>query len=875
MADLRATEHPFEGRMADTPDADPTEDLTEDEKAELCRLRETMGFIPIGASQPQLIAGRYEVRKKLGEGGMGKVYQVYDRECDDDKVALKLVRHRHVRDVVRLQRMLLGEAKAMAKLRGHRNVVGLYDVGAHQENNYFTMEYVDGLDLRSWCEAYRPSHEQILRLYLAAGRGLKAAHDIGLVHRDFKPDNVLVTREGIAKVADFGIAEITLALASDEASAVSEPVDMRGGTRAYMAPEQLRHDRVDKRADQFSFCVSVWESFCGQQPYTWTSEPEQVLALAGTPRGGESMPRWLRRALQRGMAAQRTDRYPDIADLLVRLEQGLARPQRRKRVALMGLGAIGAAAAAALATVALWPEPPPPETCEEFVAAVDRYWGPPQRSALQARRAEAPESVDDAIVRLDRFRDDWIAAASDACRGAAAPEPETHARHCFERWLEPFDEAVEYLTKYGDFQTLVSAPELLNSLVPPGGDYCALSGQHIEDPSLYTLVIDARAASVVGDRARATKLAVDAFARAEMLAGEREYTPGRAIAHAARAEVLHRQGEFEQAIVDYRAAEAQSLGAADPQTLAWVWILWGKGLAMTGDEDRVREALIQLGRAKPLLAAGNMPANSPMQGEHIEATALALERLGRFDEAAEQYRRSAAFFTELGLPIQAARSTYNLGALELTRGELEAAEVATRSALAMLERENFPSSYPYLLEVEFNLGNLLLERFYVSEDEELGRQRGREGLEFLQRVIDHGPARERVQALGVAVQLAADLELPDRARAYADATIAGLDTAELSPGEASRVRVQVGLALLIALRDPRGEPMVRTLLARRHFLDVDLYWALLRSWIEFLERERRCTEAFTELEVLDDVEGLTAIEEYHSWRRERPDGGCP
>ncbi|MFV8754888.1 protein kinase domain-containing protein [Nannocystaceae bacterium ST9] len=864
MTDLRATEHVGAGASM----ADPTEDLTDDEVAELGRVRAKMGFIELTAAQPRLIAGRYEIIETIGYGGMGKVHRVYDRKLKDSNVALKLVRGRRVRDLGRLQEMLELEAEAMARLRSHPHVVGLFDVGAHQGCSYFTMQYVDGSDLRSWCEEHGRAREQILRLYLGAGRGLKAAHDIGVVHRDFKPDNVLVTREGVAKVADFGIAEISRELESPE---LAETLGARGGTRAYMPPELLlHHERADKRADQFAFCISVWESLCGQRPFSWRTPEEQSMALDGAPRGGSELPRWLRRGLLRGMAKERTARFDDMGELLALLERGLGRPQRLKRAGLASGGGTVIAAVAVITVLALRTDPLPPQTCDAFVAAIEEHWGPSQHRALEARRVEAPESIDYALMELDRLGLEWATAARDTCEGDVAPEPGTRSRGCFERWLVGLDQAIELLSERGDQATLRRSPDLLQSLVPPGGDYCALPNQSIEDPELRELVESARIAGFMGDDELANERSALALVRAEQLAGDSEYTFALALAHATRGEVLHRGGQFEQAIVEYRSAEIHGLGASNFESLAWTWILWGKGLSMTGDEAKAREAEIMLERTEPLFVVGALPTASLLRGELIEATALTRERLGRFDEAVEGYQRSAVFFIDIGYPLQAARSLLNRGVLEFTRGDLPMAEAAEREALILLEAAKVPQTFPYLLQVEFNLGLVLLEQFHATEDESLAGQSGREALVFLQRVIDHAPSALRVEALSVAAQTAIELGSNEQARAYADRALVELDSSDLTPSTADEVRVKVGLSLVL-LEDRRGEAIVRALLDRRSSLEVALYWALTRSWIEFLENTERCIEARAELERLD---GLDEIEEYREWRADRSVADC-
>jgi len=202
-----------------------------------------------------VIDERYEVRTELGRGGMGTVYLAHDRTLGRD-VALKLHRAGHSvagSGADRLQR----EAVAMAKL-AHPNVVNVFEVAIVDDRMYVAMEYVRGTTLRGWLGTSKRSWREVVAMLAATGRGLAAAHAAGLVHRDFKPENVLVGDDGRPRVGDFGLAR------ADHAAVVVDPETLDtadtmtaglAGTPAYMAPEQLMGDPVDARSDQFAFCV--------------------------------------------------------------------------------------------------------------------------------------------------------------------------------------------------------------------------------------------------------------------------------------------------------------------------------------------------------------------------------------------------------------------------------------------------------------------------------------------------------------------------------------------------------------------------------------------------------------------------------------------
>ena len=278
--------------------------------------------------------GRYIVTEWVGEGGMGTVYAAYDPELDR-KVALKLRRQgpspaEHVLARAALSR----EARAQAKL-AHPNVAAVYDVGTFEDRIFIAMEFVEGMTLRRWLEETHPDRRRILGVFLDAGRGLEAAHAAGLVHRDFKPENVLVGIDGRARVTDFGLARWR---ASETAEAPrAEPADpvvgsARSGTPAYMAPEQ-RRGQTDPRSDQYSFCVALYEALCLSLP------PEQGDAAAARRERDatfEALPVRLRRDARAG-PEQVGERYPSMGELLADL--GHERRDKGKRGWLVALAA--------------------------------------------------------------------------------------------------------------------------------------------------------------------------------------------------------------------------------------------------------------------------------------------------------------------------------------------------------------------------------------------------------------------------------------------------------------------------------------------------------------------------------------------------------
>ncbi len=270
---------------------------------------------------------RYELIQQLGEGGMSVVWSARDIHLDRE-VAVKL-------SAPELHVWLLGEARAMARL-SHPNVVSVYDVGETEQGLFIAMERIDGGTLSDWLARTPRSWPDILAVYIAAGRGLAEAHRAGLVHRDFKPHNVLVGADGIARVSDFGLAVPVGEVADDDTHrgrhrALTEEGTLVG-TPAYMSPEQLLGQQVTARSDQFSFCLALYEALQGTMPFGAPSNESPasfLVAAMADERPPPPSPNWrvpepLHRIILRGLACEPDDRWPSMDILVSELEHCLA-----------------------------------------------------------------------------------------------------------------------------------------------------------------------------------------------------------------------------------------------------------------------------------------------------------------------------------------------------------------------------------------------------------------------------------------------------------------------------------------------------------------------------------------------------------------------
>lgn len=355
----------------------------EDEQPALARTREASRLelaategasTPDGAStlveQRALAAGdklgRYVLSARLGAGAMGVVYRALDPQLGRE-VAIKLLR----RPNPMLRERLSREARAMAQV-SHPNVVAVYDVGEAAGQVYIAMELVLGQTLRQWQEDARRTPQEIVEHYQAAGRGLAAAHAAGVVHRDFKPDNVLLGRDGRPRVTDFGMAGALTARREAAAPDGEELTLTRSGailgTPVYMAPEQLTGGNVDPRSDQWAFCVSLFEALHGRRPFfgaTWDELVEVVCAgrIAST---SARPPPALERIVRRGLSVRPGDRHATMDELLAELGRDRGRPWRR---AALTCGAVAAAFTIGVATDSLLRQRAEEATTQSFRAA--------------------------------------------------------------------------------------------------------------------------------------------------------------------------------------------------------------------------------------------------------------------------------------------------------------------------------------------------------------------------------------------------------------------------------------------------------------------------------------------------------------------------
>ena len=461
---------------------------------------EILRRVVTGDSTPELAAGslianRFLIECMIGAGGMGAVYVARDQTLGRD-VAIKL--HHTRGGAARLRR----EAMAMARL-AHPNVVTVFEVGELGPFPFVVMEYVPGTTLRAWLADAPRTVDEILAMLVAAGEGLAAAHGAGLIHRDIKPENVLVGSDGRARVGDFGLAR---ELDSQENE---QPVDTSAslasmtatgsvmGTPAYMAPEQISGIAMDARADQFAFCVTVWEALWGSRPFAGSKLGELMVAINSgkrqVPPPLPAVPARVRIALERGLAADPDDRFASMQALLAELRT----PKQRRRTLLVVASTLGAVAlaVAGYSTSARSSQVP----CADIAAT--EVAGLPLELAARLHGVGAVDDAQRVRDAVNHYARNVGGVAQSVCvaerRGDWSAELAAKSRACQQVAVRTTRDMLRpAVVTAADATRLVSRASLGTPPIGPCGSatYLAASPKLPDDPAQLDQVIDARAA---------------------------------------------------------------------------------------------------------------------------------------------------------------------------------------------------------------------------------------------------------------------------------------------------------------------------------------------------------------------------------------------
>jgi serine/threonine protein kinase/tetratricopeptide (TPR) repeat protein len=670
------------------------------------------------------VFGRYIVVRKLGSGGMGVVYLAYDPQLDRG-VALKVLRPgARSADREHAQGRLQREAQAMAQL-SHPNVVPVYDVGTVDEHVFLAMEYVDGRTLSQWLRQEHPQWLRVLDALVAAGRGLAAAHAAGLVHRDFKPDNVMIDAQERVRVMDFGLARAaeddapstqreaffggpasssgsapklragrgasssSVEIVEGELQSGSSPVEALTrtgfvlGTPAYMAPEQHYGAAPDPASDQFSFCVALHEALYGERPFAGQTVVDLVLAARARnvrpAPAGSRVPAWLRRAVLRGLAPDPSERWPSMDALLDELARRRRDPSRLRAgvatVALLGAVAGGSAWLQARAGAG--------DPCEGGEAALAESWHEARAQELREAFAGtglpfAEAAAGRAIEGLDAWGERWVAERRDACEATAVRHEQSDAgldlrMRCLQGRRRAMEGLLGVLAS-ADATTVESAGQAIASLPDPG--YCAdleaLAAEvpPPEDPQARRRVEELRAALdrvdalVVAARFAEARTALDE-ARAE--AASLDHAPARVEVGAREGVLLEAEGQLDRAV---EAAEA-GLWQAEALGMDRLVVALATDLVWLDGTERNRH---ERGRTWAALAGAKLER----RGGEPRQRARLLRRQGDLADAEGRYDESAQHFE---------------AALELMRTE-DPGSVAYLHALGDLGKTHFRAGRP-------------------------------------------------------------------------------------------------------------------------------------------------------------------------------------
>lgn len=436
------------------------------------------------ATTERVTLGRYHLLERLGEGGMGVVWGAFDPELER-RVAIKLVRAKTSASRERI----LAEGQALAKL-SHPNVVAVHDVGVVDDEVYLVMEWIRGHNLRVHAKEPR-SIREIVALYRAAGEGLLAAHRSGLVHRDFKPENVMVGDDGRVRVLDFGLA---FSRDTDDDVGVA-------GTPRYMAPEQQRGEQLTEAADQYAFGIALREA----------------LGRRSADETDASVPAWLTTITDRATAPSAADRYASLDELLRALARDPATIWRRRALAVGALAAVGVAFVVGTTRAASGPEP-----CGGGADELSRVWNPERRTQLlQHGKSLGPYGTAEAQrleSELAAYGSRWIAAHRSACiahrRAEVTPRLYERGLACIVRARAALGTVVDILAR-APIATYPNAVVAARSL--PDVDRCLVDATESQvappDPAIAQVV-----SALGADATRASYLALAADPRSVPLA---------------------------------------------------------------------------------------------------------------------------------------------------------------------------------------------------------------------------------------------------------------------------------------------------------------------------------------------------------------------
>jgi len=661
-----------------------------------------------GVVAPGEAIGRYVVEREHARGGMGVVAIAYDPELGRN-VALKVLRP-HM--AAHLPELLRDEARAMAKL-SHPNVVSVYDVGEDGGRIFIAMELVEGLTLREWLGQEPRDWRAIVRALVRAGRGLAAAHRANLVHRDFKPDNVLCGPDDRMRVTDFGLARAGAVTDDAPRTAVGTSIV---GTPVYMAPEVWRGEPATARSDQWSFCVTLYEALYRAPPFSGETEGELRAAIdrgMPAPPRRPRVPARILRAIARGLTHDPEARFATVDDLIAELDAVLRRP----RPIVIAASAAAAAALAGVAFVGLRGERVDP--CQIPPSLIESAWSSARGDAVTAAftasgRKHAPESARRVRRLLDDYSKHWLDARTDACvatrvRGDQSAAVLDLRARCLDRRRDELAELARVLTDKPTGDVVDHALEAALSLHQL--DACTATGVQTEVPlpndpvraaqitALDKELARARAALLVQRVDAATAQARGILARAKPLG----YPPLTARALRLLAKLAKYSSDHAEAERLMNEAIAAAAAAHDDRAAADIWI---ELIAFTATQKGDGAAAIELAKpAEAALLRADSPRDLRAAFQHALGTAYSMQ--GKYSESREAYQKA---LRDAPSTLQTAQTEAALCGVELKLAHIKEGAALCERGIAALEAELGPQ-HPLVGFALVNFGNVGLQTF--------------------------------------------------------------------------------------------------------------------------------------------------------------------
>ncbi|RKH28110.1 serine/threonine protein kinase, partial [Corallococcus sicarius] len=709
--------------------------------------------------------GRYLILEMLGVGGMSVVYAAYDPELDR-RVALKLLQVEALglgAEAGRTQ--VLREAQAMARV-SHPHVVSVFDVGTFGRQVFLAMELVDSRTLRKWEQDGPHPWRQVVDVFVAAGRGLAAAHAVGVVHGDVKPENILVGQDGRVRVTDFGLSRIMSGAVVPPVTpgGFARPRAMEGGTPAYMAPEQFPpEERTDAFSDQFGFCAALYEGLYGERPFAGLTVEELSQAVhAGrvksVPRHS-GVPQWLRRVLLKGLSVRPEDRHASMEALIAELEANpTARRTRQLRMAgasVLLLSAVAITGVLQRSTVT---------GCEGAARALDGVWDAARQHAVDVafvgtERRFAHDALRHVRRGLNAYTAAWVTTRTAACEATRVRGEQSEAvmalrMRCLDSRLADVAALTQLFTQ-ADPDLVERAPRAVEGLLPLSGcsDLEALTSRGRSTPddpaarernvALLQALVDARALRAAGRYSQGVAR-MEPVAQAARAAGD----------WSGAADALLLLAELKDGAGDYRGAEQTVLQAAwaaeagrNDEAAARAWTL---AVRVTGERlDHYAQG--QQSGERASAAVERLGGSGELSGALAANLGRLLSRQGRYPEAHEQLTRALSFLEKRFGPeaLEVADVRVELGTVRRSQGRTEEALALYERALGTVRGALGPE-HPDVARIRLEQASARWQQGDFVQSERLARG----ALALLERSLgpDHPQVADALNSLALALQ---------------------------------------------------------------------------------------------------------------------------